>query len=396
MQLSRSSLLPVLVGLAGGPVFAQCHIATVEAFDPLGRNPIRLTSVEPGRYAVPGTATILEAGNARNHAANALLVTARKFGGSGIPVPPHRYDLLVDPGTSLLQLASSSQPPRWTFLVPNDTSLLDASLFAQSFHFDGLAGIIDASNGLEFRVGWIHADIAVTSVIPASNLVGGVGPRPHRVTLRNFGNVAVMVPVTVAFWSGSNMLTWGNAVLGPVPPFGTFASDVFVPTPASFGATCGNASNSFELRACTMLADCNPANDCANSPARVAVPYWDIRLQVVGAPSQVCRGTSFGYSVRVVNAGNVASPNVCCITGIDLFSGAGNWGANLGTFNFTTPNLGPGAETMVPIPNYFVNCGALTQTQFLKTEIWYSNRCFDNCTPGNYHEVPINIVRCGC
>jgi hypothetical protein len=256
----------------------------------------------------------------------------------------------------------------------------------------GTGNLCERSEGNNFTGAPVLAtfpDAYVASITLPSNVVGGIGPRPYTVRVgRNaVGPDHLWVPVTVTI--GCPVVTW-NTVMVDVPIGAEIDVDVFVPTPASFGSA--GQSNQFCLKACTNLQfDSNWSNNCVSSTVSVAVPWWDLRYEIVNAPSSATHCYTTHWAVRVTNVGNVYSPNVCSITGIGLNSGAGNWNWNLGIFNFTTPNIAPGGSWTYYVNNYFVACGAAQQTQYIKAEVHYSAGCFDNYGAGNYAQKSIQI-----
>jgi hypothetical protein len=135
----------------------------------------------------------------------------------------------------------------------------------------------------------------------------------------------------------------------------------------------------------------NKNNNLACSPIEVEGAWWDLRFEIVNAPVSANHCGSTGWVVRVTNAGNALSDNVCFISGIGLYSGAGRWGSNLGLFNGWTGQIPPGQHRDIPVTNYQVWCNALIGKQYAKVEINYSAGCNDLYTAGNYAESPVQI-----
>jgi hypothetical protein len=226
-------------------------------------------------------------------------------------------------------------------------------------------------------------DIAVISVRNPHGLIGGDGLHGYRVMLHNSCFYDIDVPVTVTV--GPSV---GNGTI-LVPALSTASGMIYVPTPASNGG-CGDL-NSFPVVAQSNYPDSNPLDDVCHSAVRVAVPFWDLEYEIVNAPSDVYRCQWTGWDVRVSNVGNIPSMNVCAIAGITLSAGPGNWASNLGLINFTTPNIAPAASWTFHC-NYFIPCGALIGTQYIKTEINYSAGCFDYCTIGsNFDQQAVHV-----
>lgn len=247
----------------------------------------------------------------------------------------------------------------------------------------------EGNNVLGVSVDATVPDASVTQVISPSDVIGGIGPRAYTVHVyRNpIGPDYLLVPVRVTI--GSPAIYWADVMVN-VPRGGEVVQDVWLNSPASFG-TAGQ-SNSFPVMACANLAfDSNPANNCESTTVAIAVPWWDLRFDIVNAPASANHCSTTGWDVKVTNVGNVYSMNVCALTGIVLNSGAGNWSSNLGIANFTTPNVAPGASWTFHVNNYFVNCNALQTTQYIKAEVNYSAGCFDNYAAGNFKQTAIAI-----
>ncbi len=256
----------------------------------------------------------------------------------------------------------------------------------------GLVGPDDSYGHGRINVGKALAllDVSVVSVTPPEHVVGGVGPRPYRVRVRrnNAGPDQLWVPVHVSI--GSPVLTWGDAHV-IVPKGGEAEVDVLVSTPASFGT--GGQVNTFPLEACVsnFLSDPDHSNDCIVTSVGIEVPWWDLRFRITNASSTATRCGRTDWDVVVENAGNIPSMNVCAMTGINLFGGAGNWSPNLGLVNFTTPNIAPGGSWTFRVRGYFISCIALLGTQYIKTEINYTAGCYDLYAAGNYAQRSIGI-----
>lgn len=262
----------------------------------------------------------------------------------------------------------------------------------------GGAGFIfeqnERNNHLGAQILTTTPDAFVVSVTVPDNVIGGIGPRPYRVRVgrNNVGINTMTVPIAVTI--GQPVLTFVNPFFVDVPRGGYTDVDVYVLTPASYGSA--GQSNTFTVKAsANLMFDSNRGNDTFTTSVSIAVPWWDVRLSIVNASTTArrCQGTN--WRVQVLNAGNVPTPNVCCITGIGLNSGAGNWGSNLGIFNFTTPNIAPGATWTYDVAGsglYWINCGAFLTTQYIKAEIHYSAGCFDLYTAGNYAQRSISIT----
>lgn len=232
------------------------------------------------------------------------------------------------------------------------------------------------------------SDVAVINIRNPQGLVGGEPARNYRVWVQNFGSSSVDVPVTVTVGMGPGAV-WGSGTI-TVPAFSIANGLILVPTHDSTGG-CGDI-NSFPVVACSNWADVNPSNDCFHSTVRIAVPYWDLQFEIVNAPSNVFRCTTTSWDVRVTNLGNISSMNVCALTGITLSAGPGNWNANLGLRNFTTPRIAAGSSWTFHCSNYQIPCGAFLGTQYIKTEINYAGGCFDNCTLGsNFDQQTVHV-----
>lgn len=250
-------------------------------------------------------------------------------------------------------------------------------------HFD--EGVGDPRDG-EPRVIALAAggvDIEITVVRGPASVICGDGLRSYRFRVKNHGSITVDVPVTVTV--GPNFGT--TIVL--VPAFGTAGGVVQVPTPMC-SATCG--PQTLSVLACSGYPDPTPSNDCASTTVLAYPLFWDLRFDIVNAPSSAHRCGNIDYDIVVTNVGTISSQNVCAITGVGLFSGAGNWASNLGIVNFTTPNIAPGGSWTFHVNNYPIPCGALLGTQYIKGEINYSAGCFDHCPAGNYDQQVITIL----
>jgi hypothetical protein len=233
-------------------------------------------------------------------------------------------------------------------------------------------------------------DAQVLSITVPPNVVGGVGPRPYRVRVRrnNLGTGVLHIPVGVLVGIGAGSQFAQNWI--DLMPGEEGEVDVWVGTPASHGTA--PQVNVYTVTACTNLAsDSSRDNDCMTTTVGIAVPYWDLRYSIVIEPNSAMHCGTTHWDVRVTNVGNIPSMNVCSITGIGLHSGAGNWNANLGLINFTTPNIAPAASWTFHVNNYGVNCAAFLGTQYVKTEVNYAGGCFDNFSAGNYAQRAITI-----
>lgn len=266
-----------------------------------------------------------------------------------------------------------------------------STLYFQGWYRDqsGPCGMgSNMSNGVrvEFGPSVPCSDAEVLSLDFPSPAIGGTVVTVTA-QVRNNGSTTVSIPVR--FCLGADCET---VVESGVPPGAvrTVATQFLVPT-SNFD--CGG-TDPWTVSARTMLSvDCDSSNNQQSGTLEAVEPFWDLRFQVVNAPSSVGVGGSFNYSVRVTNVGNVHSANVCAITGINLFPGAGSWGANLGILNFSTGTIAPGSTATFNF-NYTIPFGAFcNQTQYLKAEIHYSAGCSDDCPSGNYEEDPIFI---GC
>ncbi|SRR6266542_3676116 len=111
----------------------------------------------------------------------------------------------------------------------------------------------------------------------------------------------------------------------------------------------------------------------------------------VAAPSTAYHCGNATWTVRIINAGNVTSDDVCFMSGMGLYSGAGNWGSNLGLFHGWSDQIPPGQNRDISVGAYQVWCNALLGTQYIKAEINYSAGCHDINTVGNYAERSITI-----
>ena len=182
---------------------------------------------------------------------------------------------------------------------------------------------------------------------------------------------------------GNPPATWGDAFAN-VPRGSAVDVTVWVPTPPSFGG-CGQVNAWANLP-----QDSNPTNNHRTTTASIAVPYWDLRIAIVNAPSAAGPCGSINWDVRVTNVGNIPSMNVCAFTTLCRYSGPGNYNASFPFRFFTTPNIQPGQSWTFDVNNYSY-CNAAYGTQYLKAEINYSAGCFDNCAIGNFAQRSITI-----
>lgn len=142
---------------------------------------------------------------------------------------------------------------------------------------------------------------------------------------------------------------------------------------------------------CGSLCEYNESNNLARKSVQVLPAYWDLHFEIVNAPVSAIRCGSTSWGVRITNVGTATSDNVCFVSGIGLYSGAGNWSANLGLFKGSSGNLAPGQSTTIQVKNYMVPCGALPQTQYIKAEVDYLDGCYDHYLAGNYGEHSISM-----
>src|SRR6266446_8474330 len=99
------------------------------------------------------------------------------------------------------------------------------------------------------------------------------------------------------------------------------------------------------LSAYFMLASCNVC---------LGQLFWDLRFQIINAPTTGAQCGTVNWAVRVTNAGNITSENVCFFTGIGPVSGAGNWLPNLGQVFFSSGNVPPGGSSTFTVANYAI------------------------------------------
>jgi hypothetical protein len=294
------------------------------------------------------------------------------------------YSITVGP------IGGSVGTPRWIFVLADVPQFIGGTGY--------LCERAETNNHLGQQILATAPDAYVAGLTPPSNLVGGVGPRTYvvRVGRSPVGPPELHIPVgvLVGFGQGSKFAqVWVTLAPGEVRDV-----DVFVETPASYGSA--GQSNPYTVTACTNLQlDANPANNCMDTIVPIAVPWWDLRFSIVtddpDPEARRCKATS--WKVRVTNVGNKHSDQVCAKTGIQLYSGAGNWDFGAGVYPnniifFTTPNISPGGTWTFSVPSYLVNCGAFLGKQYIKTEINYSAGCKDQYGAGNYDQESVQII----
>lgn len=235
------------------------------------------------------------------------------------------------------------------------------------------------------------AQIEVVSVQPADDLVGGVGPRRHTCTLRNFGSEDAALTVTLTL--GSKRVT----IPVTVPALETRTISVDLDTPPSYGG-CGQV-NDFTLRACANITDNDASDNCKSANARIAVPYWDLRLRIRNADTSVLRCRQARWTVEITNAGNIPYAGGSSYrTGIcvnnhpfDFRSCAGPPGFRF--LEFCIPRIERGGA-FKPWILFDLDCFAFTGTQYIKASIAGKPGCSrpDLCEVGNgAMPVPITI-----
>lgn len=372
------SLATVLSLCAFGlPVTAQsCHLASVTPYGTT--NPVTLQSVAPGKYMVPGTATILQASAPESISALGLSTSRAQ-----IPLPPPSIgSYLLGVGPTVFVPGGAN--PLWSFNLPASVPL-SVHVYAQSFHTDDLVSY-RASNGLDFVVGRYEAEVGITAIDLPPNLIGGIGPRPYRVHFANNGPAPASFVVTVTV-GGSFGTSLANAAGN-----GSGFVDVLVPTPPSFGSKGGY--NPFTVTACHDLIDCDPSNNCSSTQAKVYVPYWDLQLRLRNAPSSISvgSGTTARWTVDVTNVGNVSSlpgpASYTFETGINCSSGRGAWSCTPSPPVFLNGGqLGAGQSASFPI-SYFLPGNTWRQTQWIKAQIVAG----DGDPTGNFVEQPVVIL----
>ncbi len=249
--------------------------------------------------------------------------------------------------------------------------------------FGGGSDICAYGNQVDHPITITVPEIAVVDVgAPASAVSGDLFFVEFMVA--NDGGPGVDVPVTVTI--GTNSCT--TAVY--VPAFGTATGACQIMAPPSF-LDCGGPQ-SFTVTACASYEDIHPENNCGSTSMAVEDAFWDLRFEIIGAPAVGYRGSSVTWQIRVTNVGNVlTSENVCAFSGIGLYSGPGAWASCLEFRYFLVPPLVPGGTWTCSVGSYGIPWGALPTTQYIKAEINYAAGCYDQCTFGNYDEVPIQI-----
>ncbi|HWX21143.1 MAG TPA: SGNH/GDSL hydrolase family protein [Candidatus Binatia bacterium] len=326
-------------------------------------------------------------------------VTVRNAGNMASPVVCSRTGIGLNEGDDYLNLVSGSlqlfnSPP----LAPGDSVTLPFSavippgaatnqfIKAGVDTFNGCLDVCPAGNQIDKPISICGADLDITGIEVPADLVGGVGPRTYYVTVHNDGcdpasNVWVRTCLATACRDTGPL----NMASGA-----TITLAVSLPTPASTGI--GGQTNYFAVTACLNgWVDATPTNNCRTEQAGIAVPYWDLHFSIETAPSAVHPCTTTDWVVRATNAGNTLSDNVCFISGIGLYSGAGNWAANLGLSNGWTGQIPPGQYHEIPVNNYQVGCGAFPGTQYIKAEINYAAGCNDIYSAGNYAEQSVQV-----
>lgn len=375
-------LLPFALLAAIAPVArSECFTAKVTPYDCGSPNPVTLVTSWPGQYPVVGTLFFVEAAGAPANGSGALLLS---LGSKCLALPgPYQGEFLLDPAD--LAILPYALIPKWTFAIPGNPVFAGLDFYMQSAHATG--GGYAFSNGLRAEVGFYQAEIEVASVQAPAGLVGSDGTAAVAVTLFNHGNAPADVPVHAQIGA-----SFGDAVLGPVPPFGSYVGTVEVPVPPSIGS-CGS-SNAFAVSACSNLFDCNGANNCASSQTQIAVPSWDMKFDIVNAPAVVTKCQNTSWKVKVTNLGNVPSDNVCFISGIVAAPGSLVWQPTLGTVQLWTGVIAPGTSKTISVTNYFIGCAAFSGTQYIKAEVHYSAGCFDLCNPGgnNFDQQSVTVV----
>lgn len=246
---------------------------------------------------------------------------------------------------------------------------------------------IDESNNAASRPLVVAlSELAVSSLtLPAAPVLGGIGSRNYIVTVTNNGPGWAHAALHVTI---GNPTLSGNTVFVDVGPHQSVVRTVSVLTPPVSGP--GPHTVTLPVLACAEWNDPVPGNNCRSQSMNVQFPYWDLRFQIVNAPSSANRGSSITWRVRVENVGNLTSGNVCFQTGINSVGGSGNWGSSLGLRFDQTPNLAPGAVWYYNVNSYGIPAFAWVMTQYVKVETQIGP-CNDLYFAGNYHQRSIQI-----
>lgn len=253
-------------------------------------------------------------------------------------------------------------------------------------------------NNVAFAQTMVSApDAWIESFAPMTDPVSD-RPTKYRVTVgrNSIGPESLDVPVVLCYL-GTGICTPVNWVR--LSPGQTKTIDVWIDSPHyddGRSSTCG-ASAQFPIRACANLSDDgNEANDCSDIQVRVTEQYWDLRLELVGAPETGGRGEEISWRVRISQVGNVPSPvDRVLRTGIDAFRGDSQWWhlimdacGRFVPFNYPIGVLEPGESVLTPSFRLCIRQDAFVQEQYLKVGLAGP----DNCLDGNYAEAPIQIT----
>lgn len=248
-------------------------------------------------------------------------------------------------------------------------------------------------NNMKSRSVFVHGvDASVVAISAPDSAQSGLLV-PIDVTVRNNSLQSLDVPVGVSL--GINFAS--EMVRVPAQSQRTNQFWLIVP-PSPFD--CGGPAP-FTIRACANLQfDTFRANDCRDRGIDLIEDYWDLKIEIVSAPSAAARRSRVNWTVRWTNVGNGLSDSVCMRTGIANWSGdAYAWNSGF-IFNncgfgpiqtYTVPRLSAG-QSHEHTFSMCIHPLAQTRRQYLKVGIDRVRGCFDNCQSGaNFDQQSVQI-----
>jgi hypothetical protein len=269
--------------------------------------------------------------------------------------------------------------------------------FQNTFAAGGLGADCDGSGSLDFFdfvcfqdcfAAGCAFDVAITG-LRAEEGVGCGDSAWVDVTLRNTGEYDIVTDVGVNIGTHSAVK---RDVLVPAGPDPIVARVIVPSTPIPPGPTSCGGAEPFGVTACAEVDDDNPDNNCFAETIGLVGCYWDIQLEIRDEPATIlaCGPLPVQWTVRVSNAGNARSDNVCLITGIVAGRGPGVWLPTPYTVQLWSGRIEPGKFRDIPV-SYPV-CGLLCpRTQWIKAEVHYAAGCSDICEQGNFTEESVRV-----
>lgn len=291
---------------------------------------------------------------------------------------------------------------------------------SRTFNFTTFPVPMSAALGVQYLVAWVDFGSAPHASLGEANESNNVSSRTILVKGPDARVVSVTAPSTVISGSLVNVVVsiendsafpldipvsasiWNN-ISPPFMAFGVHPGEVRVVqlqvlVPPSH-ADCG-APEQAVVAACTGLAfDTQRNNDCMTRPVAIEDPAWDLHVELVNPPSDIYRGQTAFWRVRVTNVGNVSTPFGGAVpwirTGIGLEIGDPNcWngGIFIGGLELRhLAGLAAGSSTTFTFERY-VSWSANVGTQKLKAGVDRCGTIGDFCHAGdNYVQRNVTV-----